>query len=243
MNNRNVASILNNNCHGDDQYVIKNIFDRLSLDVVLDGISGKNGKFVSNFVADIIKSREITNSSTLNKVLRSINNTLFISGAKQFLTTVTAVLKVEGRIYVSSAGDSPAYIIRGNIIMELNELDKGFFKYRYFYSDEKFNSLTELEQSYFSPNTVSNALGLYEKPHLHSSSYHIHSGDKLVLVTDGVSDNLSLDEIKLAARPHRTALDSCISIEKALQDKKSKNLGNIYGHFKNDDYTILVRYF
>ncbi|MDD4238912.1 MAG: Stp1/IreP family PP2C-type Ser/Thr phosphatase [Desulfotomaculaceae bacterium] len=110
-------------------------------------------------------------------------------------TTITACLKREKVIYIAQVGDSRAYLLRENLIVQLTE-DHSLVR-----ELVRNGGLTE-EQALHHPqrNVLTRALGT--APSLNVDIYHheISPGDLLLLCTDGLTGYLRPDEIMLTIR-------------------------------------------
>ncbi len=71
----------------------------------------------------------------------------------------------------------------------------------------------------------------------------LEPNDRLVLLTDGVSDNLNPVEISGVVSSAPTPMAALTSLGKLLEEKRSKNIGQRDGSFRRDDATAVVRYF
>ena len=219
MKNGTYAVYFNNAPHGDDALLSREISSSIVLDVVLDGVSNEQGSIASKLAVEKIKNGHIKNHDDILLLLQDANKEL--TGIS--CTTVTATLKVGNHVWAINSGDSPAYLIRGKDSTELTTLDK----------------------SPYSLAAITNCVGIGADFSCHVKEIEIQPGDKLVLLTDGISDNLYVEEIVEVVIGSNTPQETTSGIEKLLAKKKKENKGrtDMFGFFKNDDATAIVRYF
>ncbi len=71
----------------------------------------------------------------------------------------------------------------------------------------------------------------------------LRPNDRLVLATDGVTDNLYLKEIAGIVHDKRTPRQAMAALVQLLGEKRQSNKGRLYGsgEFKIDDATVILR--
>ena len=224
MNNGIAASFQNNSAHGEDTFLIREISSTVCLDAVLDGVTHCEGGYASGFTRQCLQDAAIETLSHLVDILEQVNDILFREGrGRNLLTAVSAALKVGGELHVIVSGDSPAYLIRQGEIRELTNIVK---------------------PSLF-PSHVSVALALHEKFTYEYNNLVLQPGDRLVLATDGLVNNIFPQEIadivQRSPSPHRAASD----LEELMAGKRVQHIGreDLYGTFREDDQTAIIRYF
>ncbi len=236
------AAVLHSNrVHGQDAYVVRELGPGSSLDAVMDGLSNSNGGHAARLVAarlgdvgishhdDVVALLEKANAElfgTEHGWLRFFYHLGFFNRAAWFgrqyehmaLTTVTAALRVGTGLYIVNVGDSPAYLVRGRAIITLTQHDVISF--------EKVEAAVGL-RSYLEPHFK------YER---------IETDDRLVFVTDGVSDNLTSEEIRDAVSSAFMPGMAVSNLEGLLAERQAKDVGLRDGRFKVDDATAIVRF-
>jgi serine/threonine protein phosphatase PrpC len=106
-----VATLQDNSTHGEDSYLVRDLGNNAFLDVVLDGVTGHGGEEASRSVAEALESASISSIEDVIAILEDQNEEFFqVGGGRFLLTTVSAALFLGEKLYVISAGDSPAYL-------------------------------------------------------------------------------------------------------------------------------------
>ncbi len=181
--------------------------EKLMLFAVADGVSIPRGGGKAAKLAIKLLREFFAEEQDLEKACLLVNAKICeerIKGLCGF-TTLTAVHIANSKANICSVGDSPAFLIRGKSILLLTESDRLIG-----------SSLTQ-------------AIG-EEFIEVHSSSFECKGGDILLLMTDGVADLLSPEEIFEIATHEKTPKEICENILKACERKRQ-----IY----NDDKTIV----
>ena len=174
MENGSYSVYFDNTSHGEDAYLSRIISDTSSLDIVLDGASCVGGSKASKLAHKVLTEQKITNKQDLIDAMEYINGELFTEEKnKKSITTLTACLKEGNDLYTLNLGDSPAWIFK----------------------DNKLEELTTLDDNPYMPNIITNAVGHKEKLKYHEKSSKLYPGDKLIIMSDGISDNLPEEEI------------------------------------------------
>ena len=122
-------------------------------------------------------------------------------------TTIVLVLVYQNHIYAAHVGDSRLYCYRGGALEQLTKdhsfiqdlLDRGEIS-----ADEA--------RSHPSKNVITRAVGVQWDVELELHVFEIHSGDRLLLCTDGLSNACRDEEIcaVLSARPGEEAVEELI---------------------------------
>jgi len=197
-----------NKAHGHDAFLIKKLDTNSFLIAVFDGLSSGDGKFASNLAAEKLK-----NAKNYHDIISSLEETNRILSEKENSRTTAAVaFKEKDFLFVINVGDSPAYLIREDKILQLTVQDR------------------------ISMIMITNALGYKNSLKYHLKKIKLKKGDKLVLVTDGISDNLNEKEILEIVEEESS--NKAISKLKLILKSKKNNVG-----FKVDDMTAIIRYF
>ncbi len=224
MDNGTAASFQDNSSHGEDAFLIRDLGDNLTLDAVLDGVTHCQGGYASGFTVDYLRDAEIGNLDDLIEVLREANNTLFQSGrGRTLLTTVSAALKLGNELHVIHAGDSPGYLIRAGEAIEL----------------------TTIVTTGLLPGVVSGAVGMHQEFRFEHKVMALEPNDRLLLITDGVINNLFPHELAAIVYEADTPEEAVSDLGEMLSEKRRLHKGreDTYGTFREDDLTALFRFF
>jgi protein phosphatase len=112
-------------------------------------------------------------------------------------TTLTAAIVVEDRVYIGQVGDSRAYLIRGGTIRQVT------FDHSWVAEQVRLGGLTA-EEAEFSPyrNVITRSIGTQPivEPDVFEETVEI--GDVWVLCTDGLTNHVEDEEIRLIASNH-----------------------------------------
>jgi len=135
-------------------------------------------------------------------------------------TTVTAVLPREDRIFVAHVGDSRVYLVRDNNI-ELLTVDHSLV------NEMVRNGNLTVEEALNHPhrNVLTRAIGTSATVEVDVDTVPVLKGDIIILCTDGLSNLVDLDEIKLMAEEQEPLGDRARHfIEKALDRGGNDNI-------------------
>src|SRR3989344_4940555 len=77
----------------------------------------------------------------------------------------------------------------------------------------------------------------------HEKSSKLYPGDKLIIMSDGISDNLPEEEILKILQRAKSPEIATARLKEILKRRKIADKGHIYDSFKKDDMTAIVRYF
>ena len=218
------ATLHDNSAHGDDSYLTRDLGDNAFLDVVMDGVTGHGGQEASRTLKEALAEATITSVDDVEQVLESVNEEFFqIGGGRFLLTTVSAALFTDGKLEVIGAGDSPVFIVGPDSHQQLAGRVGGFLHVG-----------------------VARAIGAgRELTGLARSQLEIIPGFRLVLATDGLSDNMLIedlaDRVRQAASPEEAARNIDETIERyLLEGRMPERLGR---RFRHDDRTAIFRFF
>ena len=222
MTNGTHAHYFDNRAHGDDAVLSRELNSDSVLDVVLDGVSTGVGSRASNLTIDKLNNGRVRNINDIVRLLQEANDELYDATRGVSLTTATTALKVGDQLYVVNVGDSPGYIVRNGKIIDLTTMDK----------------------VPNNPAVVTNVVGFGPDFDVHTKQLGLESYDKLVLVTDGVSDNLYPEEIARIVEHEKTPELAASALERLLNERLSSNKGreDVFGTFKSDDRAAVIRY-
>lgn len=222
MKNGLVASYHNNQAHGDDAYLILEPGNDAVLDMILDGVSTGKGSAASGLMVETLQKATIKSVEDIATILKNVNKALWRKTSGFSLTTVTIGFKVGDQLNILNSGDSPAFLIRNGKIEELTVLDK------------VPGDLV----------TITNAVGIGQDFDFHLKKIQLKTGDKLILVTDGISDNVYPEEL-LDVCKEQTPEKAISALKRLTENRQVQNKGreDRFGHFKDDDLTAIIRYF
>ena len=185
-----VITMQDNSAHGEDSFLSKELGNGEFLDVVMDGVTGHGGEQASTELRDALDAASLNNADDIVKVLDEINDDFYSVGSGRFLlTTVSAVLGRGEKVQIVAAGDSPVFLINKDGYQKLSGNAGGFLHVgvaRAIGASEKLGAPSQIE---ITPS----------------------SGDRLLLATDGITDNMTIDEltevIKNASNPENAAAE------------------------------------
>ncbi len=162
-----VATLQDNSAHGEDNFLIRELGDHAFLDAIMDGVTRRAGKRAARLVVDALAAARLISAGDLIAVLEKLNQQLHdIGGGGFLLTTVSTALYLDGKLTVTGVGDSSAFLVRSNAFQQLYTARRGVF----------LGAAAQLQ-------------GLYR------IEMAIEPGDRLVLATDGITDNITSSEL------------------------------------------------
>lgn len=224
MLSSSVAILHDNAAHGEDSYLVRDLGGHAFLDAVMDGVSGRRGAEASQAVRDELAAAALTSSEDVVAVLSEMNERLYRrSLGPLWLTTVSATLYLEGRLSVIGIGDSPVLLIQSSAHHYLAGGVRGF--------------------GYMG---VAGAIGASPKLlRLLRTEMTLEPGARVVLATDGITDNITTDELVQLVRRAATPDEAVAHLRTMLmarqrQDRSPTPLGD---RFRHDDRTAIVRFF
>lgn len=219
-----VANFLDNSAHGEDSFLIRDLGGGQFFDAVLDGVTGHGGEEASQSLVDALKSGTITSPDDVVEILEEINQEFFqVGGGRFLLTTISAALFLNGQMYILSAGDSPVYIMKEDSIQQLTGRIGGFLHVG-----------------------VAKAVGASaDLNNLKKIDFTVEPGTRVVLATDGVSDNVQTDELAEMVQAATDPEDASQRVNTAIASRLEvghipEQLGR---RFRHDDRTAIFRFF
>jgi serine/threonine protein phosphatase PrpC len=220
--NGRAATYHDNSCHGEDVYVSRELSSHSVFDAVLDGTTGRGGANASAYVADLLREESIETVEDLASLLEVANTHLYRRGrGRFFLTTVSVALKIGSVLHVVSIGDSPVFLVRDRDIVPLTPTARG----------HAFQGMTTV-------------LGHRDKLSTRTSSVGLQAGDRLVVGSDGLIENVAPSE--MVGLIERTASpEAAVSaLRQLFCEKKRANKGRVDDAcgFRRDDATAIIRY-
>lgn len=232
--------------------------------MVLDGVGGlHNGDKASLVARDYIARslRKIPQDIDPETAKRQVADALMEASAGVATkapggqTTATVVKLIESggakRAIIGHVGDSRAYILRGERLIQTTEDDSILSTAGLTLPEQKalgakldavetqldLDRLSPQERAYFyRRNIIFRALGEEEPPQPHIYHVALLEGDKIVLTSDGVHDNLSQREIDQIIRSNSPDIAAALA-QQALA-RSQQGVGHIRA--KPDDISALV---
>ncbi|MBM3942205.1 MAG: hypothetical protein FJ316_04650 [SAR202 cluster bacterium] len=218
-----VATLQDNSTHGEDAFLVRDLGNNAFLDAVMDGVTGHGGKEASQSVSEALSGNDVTSGDTVSQVLLDLNSEFFQTGGGRFLLSTASVALCQGsQVTVITAGDSPVYLVRGNTVQQVSGRKGGFL-----------------------PVGAARAVGSHEKLELSSTTLIIEPGDRLVLTTDGVSDNVLPEELAEVVRQSATPQEAAQKVEKLIAERLESGVrpAHLGARFRHDDRTAIFRFF
>ena len=218
------STLQDNSAHGEDNLLSRDLGNGEFLDVVMDGVTGHGGAEASKELREALADSKVSTIDDITSTINDVNEEFFGVGAGRFLlTTVSAALYRDGRLYVAAAGDSPIVLVTSDSHERLCGRLGGFLHVG-----------------------VARAVGAAaELGQMVQKDIDIEPGVKLVLATDGVTDNMGVDELAEIVRASATPAEATERIEEVIagrlvEGRVPEKLGV---RFRRDDRTAIIRFF
>ncbi len=218
------STLQDNSAHGEDNLLTRDLGNGEFLDVVMDGVTGHGGAEASRELAEALEQTPTNSIDAIANTITEVNRGFFdVGGGRFLLTTVSAALYRGGRLYVTAAGDSPIFLVTPDSHERLCGRLGGFLHVG-----------------------VARAVGAAaELGQMVQKDVAIEPGVKLVLATDGVTDNMDVDELADIVRTSSTPDEATGRIEEIIagrlvEGRVPERLGV---RFRRDDRTAIVRFF
>ena len=174
--------------------------------LVCDGMGGQSkGDLASTIAVQTLQDEfEKHKGSFLNKLfaklwlknaIKKANSAIFDESARNeeyhgMGTTITAVLIVKTFIVIGQAGDSRAYILKDNKLVQISE-DQTYVAYLY-----RTGQITKEEMATHSKRHVlMNAVGIYPSLNVDITSLN-YNNEAILLCSDGLYNNVSHNDIE-----------------------------------------------
>ncbi len=218
-----VATLQDNTTHGEDTFLVRDLGNHAFLDAVLDGVTGRGGAEASKSLREALETLPAASPEAISQVLTEMNDEFYqVGGGRMLLSTASVALFLDGELHVISAGDSPVYLVRGGSIQQLTGRRGGFL-----------------------PVGAARAVGSHEKLELARNSIALQAGDRLLLTTDGVSDNMLPDELASAVGAAASPQEAAEQVEHLIAERLEGGLRpqRLGGRYRHDDRTAIFRFF
>ena len=218
------STLQDNSAHGEDNLLTRDLGNGDFLDVVMDGVTGHGGAEASRELAEALSESKADTIDDIAATITEVNNEFFGVGAGRFLlTTVSVALYRGGRLYVAAAGDSPIILVTPDSHDRLCGRLGGF-----------------LHVGVARAVGASEALGEMVRREI-----EVQAGERIVLATDGVTDNMDATELAEIVRGAGTPEEATGRIEEIIagrlvEGRVPERLGV---RFRRDDRTAIVRFF
>jgi serine/threonine protein phosphatase PrpC len=216
--------------------------DRGTVLGVCDGMGGAAaGEVASQLAVDIIYERlsDADPPSSHNDIARRLVRAVEEAGVRIFNearadrtrrgmgTTATVAALVDPRLFVAQVGDSRAYVLRGDKLVQVSR-DQSLVNQLI-----EAGQLTEEEAETFEHNNIIlQALGTAETVQVDLTYVDLCQGDLLLLCSDGLSGMIRADEIREVLINIRDPLEAC----RELTDRANR----VGGH---DNITVIIAVF
>ena len=219
-----VATMQDNSAHGEDSFLNKDLGNGEFLDVVMDGVTGHGGGQASTELKEALDGGDLNNAEDIVHLLNEMNDDFYSVGSGRFLlTTVSAVLGRGDKIQIVSAGDSPVFLINKEGHQRLSGHAGGFLHVG-----------------------VAKAIGASEKM-VEPAQVEItpSAGDRILLATDGITDNMTIEELAEVIRNASTPEQASATIEDTIKERLQEGRvpETIGVRFRYDDRTGIIRFF
>ena len=218
------STLQDNSAHGEDSLLTRDLGDGHFLDVVMDGVTGHGGAEASREMGEALAQCPVDSIDDIASTINEMNDEFFgVGGGRFLLTTVSVALYRGGQLYVIAAGDSPVVIVTPDSHERLSGRTGGFLHVG-----------------------VARAVGAAaDLGQLAQRDIKVNPGDRLVLATDGVTDNMDIDELAEIVRSSASAEEATGRIEEIIagslvEGRVPEKLGV---RFRYDDRTAIIRFF
>lgn len=207
--------------------------------VIADGLGGHNkGDYASKLAVDYISDAFCKNKGFLSifiakywlqHIINATNRLIYRYGEnnptyKGMGTTLVMVLVRKGNIICFNVGDSRAYIYQKNVLKLISEDQSyvGFLTRSGQINEEEANKRED-------KNVLLSALGVYPSTST-NVSIHMYKYEPIILCSDGLTNNLSSDEIISIIKDANLDAEDKVNalIDKANANGGSDNISVIY---------------
>ena len=219
-----VATFLDNSVHGEDTFLTRDLGNNSFLDAVMDGVTGHGGEEASRSVMEALADIPVNSPEDIVAALEEVNEEFYqVGGGRFLLTTVSAALYQEDRLYVIGAGDSPIFLVKPESCDQICGRIGGFLHVgvaRAIGAGPSLSNLARVETA-------------------------IEPGFRLVLATDGLSDNMLTDDLADIVRRSTSSEDASQQINRTVQSffEEGGIPEQLGRRFRRDDRTGIFRFF
>lgn len=218
------STLQDNSAHGEDNLLTRDLGNGDFLDVVMDGVTGHGGAEASRELAEALEQSTTESIDDIASTITDANREFFgVGGGRFLLTTVSAALYRGGRLFVIAAGDSPVVLVTKDSHERLSGRTGGFLHVG-----------------------VARAVGAADElGQMPRRDLEINPGDRLILATDGVTDNMDIEELAEIVRSSASPDEATGRIEEIIagrlvEGRVPEKLGV---RFRYDDRTAIIRFF
>ena len=218
------STLHDNSAHGEDNLLTRDLGTGEFLDVVMDGVTGHGGGEASRELGEALADSKADSIDDIVSTINEVNDEFYgVGGGRFLLTTVSVALYRGGRLYVAAAGDSPVVLVTPDSNERLLGRVGGFLHVGV-------------------ARAVGAAASLGEMVH---RELDVLPGSRVVLATDGVTDNMDITELADIVRTSPTPEEATGRIEEIIagrlvEGRVPEKLGV---RFRYDDRTAIVRFF
>ncbi len=218
------STLQDNSAHGEDSLLTRDLGNGDFLDVVMDGVTGHGGAEASRELREALAESGSDSIDDIATTINATNEEFFAVGGGRFLlTTVSVALYREGKLCIAAAGDSPVVLVTPDSHERLAGRTGGFLHVGVARAVGAADSLGEMARR----------------------DVDIQPGTRLVLATDGVTDNMDIDELADIVRSSSTPEEATGRIEEIIagrlvEGRVPEKLGV---RFRYDDRTAIIRFF
>ena len=218
------STLRDNSAHGEDNLLTRDLGNDEFLDVVMDGVTGHGGSEASRELGEALEQGDVNSTDDIVAILTDVNDEFFQVGNGRFLlTTVSATLYRDGRLSVVAAGDSPIFLVTQDSHQRLCGRAGGFLHVG-----------------------VARAIGAAaDLGDLARVEISVNPGERLVLATDGVTDNMQAEELAEIVRGSATPEEATQRIEEIISERlvEGRVPETLGVRFRYDDRTAIIRFF
>jgi serine/threonine protein phosphatase PrpC len=219
-----VAILHDNSAHGEDNYLVRPLRPHAWLDAVMDGVTGRGGRQASQEVRQALVTASLTSPAAVVTALEAVNRQLYqVSLGRFLLTTAAVALYLDGVLHVVSVGDSLVLLIRPHAVHRLSSPVRGVVQ-----------------------TGTARALGMRPTlSQLSQTSVDLTPDDRVILLTDGITANVTHDELVHLMRAAGSPDQVVAQLQTLLTARRSTGVlpEPLGGRFHHDDQTAIVRFF
>jgi serine/threonine protein phosphatase PrpC len=190
----------------------------------MDGVTGRGGKEASQAVVRALAAASLTSPEAVTTVLEEVNSRLYqVSLGRFLLTTASVALCLGGVLHVVSAGDSSVLLVRPQAVQILSSRVRGL-----------------------AHAGVARALGMQKTlRQLCRAEVDIAPDDRLILATDGITDNITHDELVDIVQCAMSPDQAVERLRVLLASRRTTGIlpAQLGGRFHRDDQTAICRFF